>query len=509
MPPDVSVAPDGGAYGMLDGMLGSRVRDGITLPSLDDGLAAAGAGVLGGPPGRHAAIGRSWWTPLRIMLAVLMVTLFAGWSYKAPCQAPSADWGGQVQTQYTHLCYSDIRALYEGEGLSSGKVPYRDVVSVDADGTKHYVEYPVGIGLFMQAASVLTHALPADLANGVSFFQINAGLLSIVAIIGALAFYGLTRRRPWDAVMFAAAPTLALHAFTNWDVIAVAFGIVGVYAWARERPLLAGVLLGLGTATKMFPGLVLVAIAIVALGARDRAAWRATGIAWAAAVGTYVAVNIIPAAMWPSGWWYFFKFSQQRGAESNSLWFHAQAHFPTGSFWGFLGDTARNVDTLNKVVAALLIVGLAAIAGLAVYAPTRPRLAQIAFLVMFVFLITGKVWSPQYTLWLLPWVVLSRPRWGLFLVWQLSEIAVWAGVLGYLHDLSNPGHGVPLTAYTAIILVRDALLVAYAVLIVRDILRPEGDVVRQDHFGLDPLAGPFDSVADQDPEPVAASPALA
>ncbi len=481
---------------MLDGMQGSRVRDAITLPSLDGALPAAGAGLLGGPPGRHAAIGRGWWTPLRVMLAVLLLTLFVGWGYKSPCQAASADWGGTVETQYTHLCYSDVRSLYEGEGLAQGKVPFRDIVSTDDDGTNRYVEYPVGIGAFMQVTSAITHALPDDSSNGVAFFQINAGLLSVAAIFGALAFYALTRRRPWDAVMFAAAPTLALHAFTNWDVLAVAFGIAGIYAWARKRPALAGMLLGLGTASKLFPALILVAIAIVALAGRNRVAWRATGVTWAAAAGTYLAVNLIPAVLWPSGWSYFFKFSQERGAESNSLWFHAEAHFPTGSFWGFLGDTARDVDSLNTVVAALLILGLAAVALLAVRAPTRPRLAQIAFLVLLVFLLTGKVWSPQYTLWLLPWVILSRPRWGLFLVWQLSEVAVWAGVLGYFHDGSNPGHGVPLVAYTAIILVRDALLVAYAVLIVRDILRPEQDVVRRDHFGLDPLAGPFDAELD-------------
>ena len=482
---------------MLDGMLGSRVRDGITVPSLDDPFVAAGASVIGGPPGRHAVIGRSWWTPLRMMLAVLSLTLFVGWSYKSPCQATGANWGTPVQTQYTHLCYSDIRALYDAEGLSSGKIPYRDAVnSPDDAGPARYVEYPVGIGAFMQGAAFLTHELPQDLNNGIWFFQVNALLLSLVGLAGGLAFYGLTRRRPWDALMFAAAPTIALHAFTNWDLVAVALGVAGVYAWARDRPAVAGVLLGLGTATKLFPGLVLVALAIVAFAARDRAAWRATAVAWGAAAASYVAVNAYPALAWREGWSYFFKFSKERGAESNSLWFHAMMHFQHGGFWGFLGDTARNVSTLNEVVAVLLIVGLAGVAAFARWAPTRPRLAQIAFLVTFVFLLTGKVWSPQYTLWLLPWVILSRPRWRLFLAWQVSEILVWAGVLGYLHNDSVPGHGVPLTAYTAIILVRDGILVAYAVLIVRDILRPERDVVRRDHLGLDPLAGPFEPADD-------------
>ncbi|MDQ1714530.1 MAG: hypothetical protein QOC60_475, partial [Frankiaceae bacterium] len=45
-------------------MPGSRVRDGVTLPSLDDGFVGGAANLIGGPPGKFAALGRSWWTAL-------------------------------------------------------------------------------------------------------------------------------------------------------------------------------------------------------------------------------------------------------------------------------------------------------------------------------------------------------------------------------------------------------------------------------------------------------------
>ena len=177
--------------------------------------------------------------------------------------------------------------------------------------------------------------------------------------------------------------------------MAVTFGIVGLYAWVRKRPVLAGVLLGLGTATKLFPGFILEAIALVALSTRDRVAWRATGLAWAAGVGSYIGVNLVPAVLWRPGWWYFFQFSKDRGAESNSLWYHASAHFPTGSFWGWLGDPARDIPALNLLVGLLLLIGLAAIGFLAWRAPVPPRLAQIAFLVLFVFLTLALCMTPQ------------------------------------------------------------------------------------------------------------------
>ena len=52
-----------------------------------------------------------------------------------------------------------------------------------------------------------------------------------------------------------------------------------------------------------------------------------------------------------------------------------------------------------------------------------PRLAQLAFLVVALFLIFSKVWSQQFVLWLIPLVVLARPRWGAFLAWQVAEVA--------------------------------------------------------------------------------------
>ena len=69
---------------------------------------------------------------------------------------------------------------------------------------------------------------------------------------------------------------------------------------------------------------------------------------------------------------------------------------------------------------------------LALRAPRRPRLAQLAFLVVAAFLIFSKVWSQQFVLWLLPLVVLARPRWGAFLAWQLAEVCYFAAFYGEL-----------------------------------------------------------------------------
>ena len=56
-----------------------------------------------------------------------------------------------------------------------------------------------------------------------------------------------------------------MHAFTNWDLLAVALTTLGMWAWARRRPVLAGVLLGLGVAAKLYPLLLLGALFLLCL----------------------------------------------------------------------------------------------------------------------------------------------------------------------------------------------------------------------------------------------------
>ncbi len=80
---------------------------------------------------------------------------------------------------------------------------------------------------------------------------------------------------------------------------------------------------------------------------------------------------------------------------------------------------------LNAVTAVLFVACCVAVAELVRRAPVRPRLASIAFLVVAAFLLTNKVWSPQYSLWLVPLAVLAYPRWRPLLAWMAVDAFVW------------------------------------------------------------------------------------
>lgn len=55
-------------------------------------------------------------------------------------------------------------------------------------------------------------------------------------------------------------------------------------------------------------------------------------------------------------------------------------------------------------------------------------MAQLCFLIVASFLLLGKVYSPQFVMWLIPLVVLARPKLRGFAAWQAAEVFHWASV---------------------------------------------------------------------------------
>jgi len=134
------------------------------------------------------------------------------------------------------------------------------------------------------------------------------------------------------------------------------------------------------------------------------------------------------------------------------------------------------------------------VAALCLLAPRRPRLAQLAFLVVAAFLIFSKVWSQQYVLWLLPLIVLARPRWGAIIAWTVAEIGYFAA---FYAELLGAG-GKPVIPEGTFVLASSLRLITVAVLcglVIREIWRPELDVVRHT-YPDDPDGGLLDGAPD-------------
>jgi uncharacterized membrane protein len=201
----------------------------------------------------------------------------------------------------------------------------------------------------------------------------------------------------------------------------------------------------------------------------------------------------------------FFDLNKTRPADWDSLFLQLQhLHTDNGPLKGLRNGIADIVidhgpvpTKLNRLVAVLEVGLVLAIGVLVLRAPRRPRLPQVLFLMVTGFLLVNKVDSPQYVLWLVPLAVLARPRWGPFLAWQAAEAAVLFSRFYFFVANDKPGQGIDIGWFFAAVLLRDALLVGYAALVVRDVLRPERDVVRADGVD-DPAGGVLDDAPDRD-----------
>jgi hypothetical protein len=160
---------------------------------------------------------------------------------------------------------------------------------------------------------------------------------------------------------------LLLTATINWDLLAVALASLAILAWTRERPVAAGILVGLGAAAKLYPALLLGPMLLVALRAPNRARALADYAATlGAAVLAWVAVNL-PVYLWaPDGWREFFTFNRDRRADFGSPWYAMELLWP-----GALPDR------IDGLIVAVSVVLLALVAWLALEAPEPPRLAQL------------------------------------------------------------------------------------------------------------------------------------
>ena len=500
-----------------------RSADSRDLPSRTDTVVAALSQVIGGPVGRHALVGRTRvFTPLRVMFMIALVFLALGWTTKAPCLqtvgtgSPDqrvANW--ENQRAYYELCYSDTVPLYGAELLSQGKFPYKSSwLELDSAGQPRtqydgrtavrYMEYPVLTGVYQYVAMALAKtytavakktgiALLAGVAEVVMFFNIAAFGLALAWLATVWATAMLAGRRVWDAALVAASPILIFQAFTNFDALATALATGGLLAWARRRPLLAGVLIGLGVSAKLYPALLLLPLLLLAVRTgRFGDAVRTISVA----VLVWCATNLPVLLMYPRGWSEFFRLNTRRNQDMDSVYNVIRSFTGWRGFNPDLGFWQPPI-VLNIVTGVLFLLCCAAIAYIALTAPRRPRIAQLAFLVVATFLLVNKVWSPQFSLWLVPLAVLALPHRRVLMAWMTIDALVWVPRMFYLYG--EQSKGLPEQWFTTTVLIRDLAVVGLIALVVRQIYRPAEDLVRNRGSVDDPSGGVFDGAPDAFP----------
>lgn len=430
---------------------------------------------IGGPLGRHAGSRLVLGPAVILVLATLSWLILMG--HQSYCR--QTDPNTSINA-IARLCYTDIPVLYQARGLAQG-----DVVYVTAQW-----EYPVLTGGFVDVARRITDLLgtPASpnltpqqiLTNADIFYSVCAFMLFACFLALVVLQRHMGGKRWWaTGLMVAVAPVVMAEGLINWDIFAVVLAAAALFAWGRKHPYASGIFFGLAVAAKLYPLFILGPLLLLCLRSRRL---RDFGKLAVTAVVTWLLVNMPVFFASPTGWLYFWQFNVDRGADLGSVWYVlslAGIPVPNPGMWSLL----------------LMLIGCIGIAALIFLAPRRPRVGQVAFLIVALFLIVNKVYSPQYALWMLPLLALARPTWREWAIFNVAEIAYYFAIWGHLAGTLHPGDGGPDRVYWLAVFLRVGVSIWLMIVVINDMMNPREDPVREDGVD-DPIGGPLDGARD-------------
>ncbi|GAA3052602.1 hypothetical protein GCM10010464_16440 [Pseudonocardia yunnanensis] len=379
------------------------------------------------------------------MLVVLVLltglVLVLGYVNKARCTGPEFDSAGRSEPDYDiridrDVCYSDIQHLWLGREINHHVFPYLSgSITPDGQLTGGTVEYPVLTGMLIWAGALFAH----DDAG----FLLGSALL--MAPFGLLTGWMLGRLSRWRALVWALGPPLVLYAFHNWDlpVVACAVGAVFVmHGWRTSRSLVdrgvvAGVLLGLGFAFKLYPGAFVLPLALYVLTASRPGVlhWAAALRVALASAGTVILVNLPFAVAGYEGWRASFTFQELRKVDltTNSIW-----------YWGFRPesepDNVAFQAVINWLSPGLVLLSFAVAAAVGWWRWRRSGVypwVAVSAAMLCGFLLLHKVHSPQYTLWLLPFFVLLQVPWRWVVGYLIVDLMMGIGIFRWFYALKT------------------------------------------------------------------------
>lgn len=463
-------------------------------PTREDPFARWASAFLGGPAGRHLAVpGHAWWGAGRVVVLLAALTSALALVRTQHCRSE----GWTTPGQFVHTCYSDVAVLFGGLGGTPagllGLEAGGDGLGQPALTTYVAALLAVLVGPLVGVAELVGGG-GGDPASRV-FYDLFAVVAAAALLVTVVSVVRLSGRRPWDALLVAVSPVVMLSALVSFDLLGVALGVLAVAVWSRGHPVAAGVLLGVAVAARFHVVLVLLALLLLAV---RTSRGREVALTTAAAAFSWAAVNLPLVALAPRSW----------TAPARSWWAAEPGYGSLLLLPRLLADeqvqgvralTAREASVVSLVLTALVLV---AVALWVRTCPQAPRLPVVVLVLLVGTVLVAKTVPVQASLWLLPWLALSLPRWREHLWWWAAEALYVVAVWQYLVGLSESSRALPAGYYAALLLGRLVVVAWLGWQAVRLGRHPSLDEVRRDAGGADPAAGPLQEPApQQDPDP--------
>ncbi len=350
--------------------------------------------------------------------------------------------------------------------VMQGQVPYVDFS----------LEYP--------PLALLFFVLPRLASSSIIIYTILYKAEVLLAIlIGLFLIYLLARRlgkAPWKMMLVYTLCIIAVGPIVaeQFDIFSAILTLGSLYAYILGKNKTAWALLALGALTKIYPLFLAPVYLVIALRNRQYRA-AGSGILTALLIGVIFAgpFVIVGSDSIKS----LVEYHLQRGIQLESTYSsfllifdklgltQVNTVFNFGS-WNLAGGP---VDALTKLSSYLLVI-LLLIAYWFIYRRTKPgksqstRIGAYALLVLCIVLITSKVLSPQYLIWLIPLLplVLQRGRYIIMVVFILTGLATYYLFPQAYLDLMDLR-----TVPVVVLFIRNLLLVVLTVLVVVSLRR--------------------------------------
>lgn len=331
------------------------------------------------------------------------------WGFvRLQAEAPSAAAALYLNAATTHLAWSDIISIYGRDYMRSHPFPY----------TLHgSFEYPVLTGLVFYLAGFAGYVPDATPAFAVNYLLLALSGLGLLWLI--IRYPGAN---PW---LFALSPALVLYTGENWDLLALLPGIAALLLYERRRDYWATLLLVLSIWLKFFAILWLPLVLFERARRRD---WFACARVLLTGLVLSIVINLPFVLRDRADWGLFFTFNRERGIEVNFWTIIRDWKLPIDSGPN-LGTSVDTVNALSAIAVILAIVALGAVQ----WRRDRDLTLPCAAILITWFFITNKVYSPQYFIWLVPFLALLAAPVALFVALSFVDVIYYTASFQILH----------------------------------------------------------------------------
>jgi len=332
--------------------------------------------------------------------------------------------------------FSDIRPFY-GMRYWNGDHPwpFSEYFPPGAATPVLAIEYPALTGLIIW---VLTFFVPTSPNSTMHYFYLTSIVHGVLFIILIYLVRRLSGAR--FAYLLILAPAVVTSLNRNWDIWVMVPTLASILFFESKRYQWSAIMLGIAIATKFFPVVLLLGVAVFFL--RNKELKRlityffVTFIVW-------LGINLPVMSVDLQGWSFFYQLSFSRGLGE-------------GSFFTLFSKLGLDLEFNNIAYYFFNSVTFLALLIFIWKSPEVLSLTQSAFLLVTAFTLFGKQYSMQYVLWLAPLAVIAIPTIAKrrqnrlilgYICWQFFEILFHQAYYQNLLARVLESRGTPLAQY--------------------------------------------------------------